>query len=462
MNPRIYTYELYEHDCVGNDLAKHNFNFLNLESKICNIYTDYFDDASSYVRQVSAFMDKLKELKKFEDLTKYHNIYSTVRLLSSYWNKHEFSVLLPNNTQKNKPVVIPVVTSSVYQLAALAREYILKEFKPKSFTVGTKLHVTVMSYNNAFNSNTDNLLTTTFNFPDRGAATAFSHYKRLQDITYTRRDTHFSKSQIFSFYNTGDDWYHFNCTGGSVTAAAVTGRTSLKIKIQKNSENVDIGALARAQAAYVAGKTDVVIEISPEIYVGSKDYRQASLIISNLSAGDTAVLFNYGTIVGAGGPGGEGGNSMLNDTKGKPGYRGGPAIAAFVPTIIENYGEIYGGGGGGAGGTGRLSGANSTGGGGGGGAGRSPGRGGLRGSNPTLKEKNIMVYDGTTGGFSKGANGGIGLLNYDIQAIGGKGGDLGLPGNSTVDAAGGRPGYYLLGDSNVFWSVRGKTLGDAI
>jgi hypothetical protein len=73
-----------------------------------------------------------------------------------------------------------------------------------------------------------------------------------------------------------------------------------------------------------------------------------------------------------------------------------------------------------------------------------------------------MVYDGTTGGFSKGANGGIGLLNYDIQAIGGKGGDLGLPGNSTVDAAGGRPGYYLLGDSNVFWSVRGKTLGDAI
>jgi hypothetical protein len=103
MNPRIYTYELYEQDCVGNDLAKHNFNFLNLESKICNVYTDYFDDANSYVRQVSAFMDKLKELKKFEDLTKYHNIYSTVRILSSYWNKHEFSVLLPNNTQKDKP-----------------------------------------------------------------------------------------------------------------------------------------------------------------------------------------------------------------------------------------------------------------------------------------------------------------------------------------------------------------------
>ena len=69
MNPRIYTYELYEHDCVGNDLAKHNFNFLNLESKICNIYTDYFDDASSYVRQVSAFMDKLKELKKLSKKT---------------------------------------------------------------------------------------------------------------------------------------------------------------------------------------------------------------------------------------------------------------------------------------------------------------------------------------------------------------------------------------------------------
>jgi hypothetical protein len=133
-----------------------------------------------------------------------------------------------------------------------------------------------------------------------------------------------------------------------------------------------------------------------------------------------------------------------------------------VPTIIENYGEIYAGGGGGAGGTGRLSGASSTGGGGGGGGGRQPGPGGLRGSNPILKEKNVIVSDGATGGFTKGGVGGIGLLNYNEQAIGGKGGDIGKPGADTVDAVGGRPGYYLLGESNVFWSVRGKTLGDAI
>jgi hypothetical protein len=186
---------------------------------------------------------------------------------------------------------------------------------------------------------------------------------------------------------------------------------------------------------------------------------------TSMPIGSSITLYNYGTILGAGGNGGQGGRESdavcEGDMNGQAGGAGGDAIRTIngVPVKVFNYGIIRAGGGGGGGG-GRV--CCSAGGGGGGGAGTPVGRGGANNRarcardfvcgcnnspNSTAGTNATALVNGTGGG---GVNGPATACTCDGNG-GGSGGNggvngvAGAGGTSTAAGAAGAAGLALRG-----------------
>ncbi len=228
-----------------------------------------------------------------------------------------------------------------------------------------------------------------------------------------------------------------------------TGRVQVTITITSNTYNVNVYSLR--SSAYVAGFTDIIVIINSGVVVGSTSYVTPSFTVpATFSSADSVSIVNNGTIVGAGGAGGDGNSTTVGSV-------GGTALSVARPITMFNLNRIAGGGGGGGGGAVNVpfKGDNTAGGGGGGGAGFNGGAGGGGnggGANGTL-----------TAGGAGGSNGigGTGGTGGAQGATGGKGGDTGGGGGSQTGATGGLGGFYVVGNSNVTWSVSGTLVGRA-
>ncbi len=154
----------------------------------------------------------------------------------------------------------------------------------------------------------------------------------------------------------------------------------------------------------------VDVTIAPGIWVGSDSTSKPAITTGKFPAGSVVRLINNGTILGAGGAGGNN-PATGNGTVGSP---GGPAVDLQYPLTIVNNGDIWGGGGGGAGGTTLLG---ARGGGGGGGAGMP---GGIGGSG----------FNNAIGGLGSRIAGGLAGAKSALGGAGGKGGDPGTAGAS--------------------------------
>ena len=175
----------------------------------------------------------------------------------------------------------------------------------------------------------------------------------------------------------------------------------------------------------------VIYTVDSGAVITSPSAAQPALTIGPFPAGSKVHIVNRGTIIGAGGPGGNGAPSgRCGCNAGGAGGVGGPAVdATTVPIKVENYGIIAGGGGGGGGGgseCARKPPWDASAGGGGGGAGF--GAGGLAngcGVNfvlPPRYGKNGGEGTTTAGGAAGGAG------NSPNTCDGGAGGNPGQPG----------------------------------
>jgi hypothetical protein len=179
-------------------------------------------------------------------------------------------------------------------------------------------------------------------------------------------------------------------------------------------------------AGYIAGKSDITINVNSGVYLYATTSANAGLTLSGGTTGDTVTLVNNGFIIGQGGKGSD--QDISNGTA------GGNALTLGYPTRITNNSYIAGGGGGGGG---AAYGARGSGGGGGGAGGGAGGR-----TNPTSG----VVAGGAGGGpGATGSNGsGNGTISGNqIPYGGGSGGGGGAyvnlsSGISTSGAGGGR------------------------
>ena len=255
--------------------------------------------------------------------------------------------------------------------------------------------------------------------------------------------------------------------------------------ISSNTKNVNFRSKIIAAGWNGTSPVTATVTINSGVIVGSTNVNEYSLTIDgSWPSGSTLFLVNNGKILGRGGDGGRGGNSVGS---GYVGTTGGDALSVSVPVSITNIGYIAGGGGGGGGGAGKQQ-SGLTGGGGGGGQGSSGGTAGQGGGGSSFSSPGISkrpAFNGGTGtALERGSGGGGATLHtygpashssssysspgYDHNYQGGKGGSGGTLGNTGGTGAGGPPGhgatgsdygYYIRGNSYVTWLANGTRLG---
>lgn len=457
INQRQFTHEIYEEECVGNSVGKHNFNALSLETRICNLSSTYVNSNQDFIIGMNGILNQLNSIKQYGDVTRYNQMFTTVSLLSSYWNSPEFSITYPLNISSVNGLEInnPTVLTPTGQLITLAKGYLDKNFPAQSYPPNTKINVNMFVYSAASNPADPN------NLVSLSQDGKFTFMDRNINVLLTRRDVHLESGNIFQFVKMNNSWTNVSVIGPQININSA-GRKKVYLKIEGFKTEYNVGLELQKDInfnGYEPGNTDIVLTISSGARVTSTNPNTAALTFGNLKNGDYVILFNYGSIIGAGGDGGNGGDSAdTGDSRGQVGGMGGTAIASFVQCAIENYGHIYAGGGGGAGGTGGLTGSTSVGGAGGGGAGIVGGAGGLRGNNAIFKSRGVTFSDANDGGDSEGGNGGPGLSS-DPRAAGGDGGAIAQDGKDSDSASGGSAGFYIMGNNNVYWSILGDVRG---
>lgn len=261
-------------------------------------------------------------------------------------------------------------------------------------------------------------------------------------------------------------------TRGALAVPAVSHAPSvvtINATVASSANNLDFRTLILAAGWNGTSKVTATVTINSGVYVGSSSTGLPAFTVQgSFPSGSTLNLINNGHISGAGG---KGGNTYT------AGGAGGQAlnvssISGVTPIRVTNNGYIWGGGGGGGGNSSRAAG----GGGGGtvvgvGGTGYSAGYnghpgtatvGGNGGGGGDADSRCIgggHSHSGSSGAYIHSSTSGLGMC-----VGGGGGGGPGYKGGSAIKngggaVAGGSPGNYIVGNSNVTWVVTGTRIG---
>lgn len=239
---------------------------------------------------------------------------------------------------------------------------------------------------------------------------------------------------------------------GAAQQALVGGSYRRTVTVTISTDTPGFVANTAQVPGYLRGQTDVTFIINYAIISAIGTGYYAFTVDTSWAANDTVKVINYGSIVGAGGDGGQGGS--YPGSAGLMGSAGGSAMYVTRPITFINYGFVAsGGGGGGGGGTGQaIFGITTGGGGGGGGRGQVFGSGALGGLNFNQVNRAGAGSDGT---FTAGGGaGGAGAGGTNVAAgNGGSGGSWGTAG------ANGSSGYYPggLGGAAGAYALYGKS-----
>jgi hypothetical protein len=281
---------------------------------------------------------------------------------------------------------------------------------------------------------------------------------------------------------------------GAISLNNLYGKSN-RVQVVYNITSNTLGAyniLVSSVPGYVAGLTDVTINISAGIYLAASTNNFPALLVYGGAAGDAVIVNNSGYIIGCGGTGGIGSDGSVSPGTPGNGTAGSTAIDCSIfsgSLVVNNAAGAYiaGGGGGGAGGFYAGGGGGAGGGAGGpvrswifaGGDGGALGASGGNGpftSHPTY----VTVYSGGGGGrvipgsqtfaggfiLSKvgfgGTAGGVGAGNADAGELGGYGGGPSQAGEDMMNgySAGGGGGWGAVGGSTP--AASGGNAGRAI
>jgi hypothetical protein len=509
------TLQIYPEDCVGDSSAKHNYNSLVLDTNVCNLSSQFFLVDNNFNTVFTDFQNNLSNFinfaNQFSNPEKYNLANATTNLLSSYWNQHEFSVHYPLNIFSLNNLSCPTINQPDNTLQSLANVFLNNNYPPTQFTTNTVANVVFFLYSVPVDPSNLNNLQTTITSPE------FSYMVRNMNVSLIRQDIHFDNGKVFKFKNNGNgSWIYFRTDTGTALSSinnfvvvpptppanritiplqGTNARTIINLTVTDNVFNYDVYAAALNSGLYVAGYSDIYITINNQVTIGSTSPFLPALLVSSVSVtqkigfvnGDTVSIINNGSIIGAGGVGGNGQDwgstlSLVND-----GGNGGDAMLLQFPTNVENNGTIAGGGGGGAGGYIGVALQNTfnptspisnlfAGGGGGGGAGTVAGNYGVGGtgfdniakvsssvSGALLTNDLSIIKSGVLNGLNGNAGsaitGGLGGVGGNGAANGGSGGGLGINGTSTgpVEVFGGTSTQYPPKGGTAGNYINGKT-----
>lgn len=228
----------------------------------------------------------------------------------------------------------------------------------------------------------------------------------------------------------------------------------LDLAIESDRTEVDLSDLLPSLAPGQVAR----VQISRGVTVSSAAPERPALTTGELPDEVEVCLVVRGRILGAGGAGGSGGSGAPGRASrrcGRDGQRGGTAVEFVTAGRIEvRAGGLIGGGGGGGGGASSCD--LNAGGGGGAGTANGPGGEGASGRSASFERAFCGEYGGVTVGVPgeagtalEGGRGGVWERGVD-RITGGRGGDIGRPGQpgrdcrGTLAGEGGLPGYSIV------------------
>jgi hypothetical protein len=213
---RNLTHEIKKEECVGDSVAKHNYNFLILDTQICNLKTTFFDINDNIKKYFDLFVtNKSKYETAYENFNsevmfRYDKIYSTIDLISSYWNKHEFSIILNFNlskqysSTKNNIYTKPTTAEKFEEQRKKSLEYLNKYFPSSTFTKNTTANV-IIYYHSIINDDVTSSLYSTW----KDDIKIFSPTQKTIEGTLSKNDIRVEGVNIFKFENTNLIWNLF-------------------------------------------------------------------------------------------------------------------------------------------------------------------------------------------------------------------------------------------------------------
>ena len=224
MNCKIPVIEFNKEDCLGDSLAKHNYNMMLLDTKICNLMSFYFNGVVNFdfvYHQLKDINDKYENnlLANFYDntlLEKYSIAATTVNQLSAFWERNTFSVVYPINgsiasgSDKRVNVISSlkndeqsIINLIDKNLKNLAKSYLTTNFNPVYYKENTVINIIFSIFNitptSSDSTSNSPLIKSTISDP-------FTYLNRKMYATFTRDNIHLTRNVILGFINQNNNW----------------------------------------------------------------------------------------------------------------------------------------------------------------------------------------------------------------------------------------------------------------
>ena len=181
-------------DCVGDSLGKINYNFLSLDTTICNISSNFFDIPKNYYSLFSDLQNNIVNFNNFADVfenpIKFNLATTATKYLSAFWQKNEFTFTFPVNLIESgttsKSFLDENYPDEVLIILGLNR---MRKFYPsKNFQTNTIANVIFLIHSNSTGQDTVVL--------DKEVETLQNH---IYDITARKNDVYIKKIKIAKF-----------------------------------------------------------------------------------------------------------------------------------------------------------------------------------------------------------------------------------------------------------------------
>lgn len=248
-------------------------------------------------------------------------------------------------------------------------------------------------------------------------------------VSYTGATQQFNGGNVtVSGSGAGARWFHTFPYSGALRSNVGTTPFVFNQTISTNTANYSLTTAAAAAGWDQVSALVAAITINPGVTVYSTTSSSAAVTVSSnypLSSGSSVSIVNNGSILGAGGAGGQGelpSPSYYPPVSMGAGGAGGPGVKTTFPITITNNGTIAGGGGGGGGSGGLVyidadgnaySSTPGAGGGVGQGIAAATGNGGARGQSGSIGSG--TTYDSSGYVFTNGTGGAGGLAGAAVQ-----------------------------------------------
>jgi hypothetical protein len=236
MNCTIPVLKINVDDCVGDSLGKHNYNALVLDTNICNLSGTYFNDpnnVNTILYSLSSYINNFMMLADIFDESKLERMLlasTRVKMLSSYWNKHEFTVQYPVNgsaypddTGNPLPINAPALSATdeqsindiIYKkLNNLGKSYLLNNFQLKNYQDGTIINLVFLLYNLTPSQVSVDFVPSP-ETPDPSYlivadyGPAFTYTNRESYANFTRDNIYLTQTLTLRYIKQNNDWNYF-------------------------------------------------------------------------------------------------------------------------------------------------------------------------------------------------------------------------------------------------------------